>query len=84
MTGAETGAVTITAAGAGTTWGRIYYNSDDPDEAVVQQYVYKNNGGFPQIGSLAPDFSLMGTDNQMHTLSDYRGRVVYLEFGASF
>jgi hypothetical protein len=80
----ETRDVTLAAAGSASTWSRVYYYSDDPDESVVRQYVYKNNSGFPQIGSLAPDFTLIGTDLQAHTLSDYRGRVVYLEFGANW
>lgn len=80
----ETQPVTITATGPGSTRGRIYYNSDDPDEASFRQYVYKNNTSFPQIGSVAPDFTLQGTDGQSHSLSDYLGKVVYLEFGASW
>jgi len=47
--------------------------------------IYKNNAAtFPQVGSEAPDFTLLGTDGQPHTLSDYRGRVIYLEFGAAW
>ncbi len=80
----ETEDVTITTTGTGGTWGRIFYYSDDPDEPISQQFVYKNNTHFPQIGSLAPDFTMQGTDHQAHTLSDYRGQVVYLEFGANW
>jgi peroxiredoxin Q/BCP len=28
----------------------------------------------PGVGDPAPDFSLMGTDGRIHSLSDYRGR----------
>jgi len=80
----ETQPVTVTAAGTGSVRSTIRYHSDDPDEPESVQYVYKNNHTFPQVGSLAPDFSLFGTDGEVHTLSDYRGKVVYLEFGASW
>jgi len=80
----ETQEVTVTATGTGSTRSSIYYYSDDPDESPFRQWVYKNNTSFPQIGSVAPDFTLFGTDGQWHTLSDYLGKVVYLEFGASW
>ena len=32
------------------------------------------------IGELAPDFTLMGSDNKEHKLSDYRGKKVILYF----
>jgi len=76
--------VTVTATGSGAVSGNIVYNSDDPDESRWSQEVYKNNTGFPQCGSSAPDFTLQGTDSEWHTLSDYRGKVVYLVFGASW
>jgi hypothetical protein len=76
--------VTVTAAGAGLVRSTIRYYSDDPDEPESVQYVYKNNTSFPQVGSAAPDFTLQGTDGQMHALSDYLGKVIYLEFGASW
>ena len=28
----------------------------------------------PDVGDPAPDFSLMGSDGRLHTLSEYRGR----------
>ncbi len=79
--------VTITASGTGSAANSIRYLSDDPDEASLRQYVFKNNGGefgFPQIGDPAPDFVLFGTDGVMHTLSEEFGRVVFLEFGANW
>ncbi len=48
------------------------------------QEVYKNRSSFPQYASLAPDFTLEGTDGVMHTLSDYQGKVIYLEFGGAW
>jgi len=80
----ETQLVTVTASGVVPVRDRIHYYSDDPDESDFPQYVYMNNSSFPQVGSLAPDFTLFGTDGVWHSLSDYRGRVVYLEFGASW
>jgi hypothetical protein len=75
--------VTITANTFNPRRLSIRYNSNDPDEASVRQFVYKNNP-FPQIGSPAPDFTLLGTDGLWHSLSDELGRVVYLEFGANW
>ncbi len=76
--------VIITATGSGTIYSTIVYNSNDPDESSKSQEVYKNNTLFPQVGSLAPDFTLLGSDNNSHTLSDYRGKVVFLEFGGAW
>lgn len=80
----ETQLVTVTVAGTGSVRSTIRYYSDDPDEPESVQYVYKNNATFPQIGSAAPDFTMPGNDGQSHSLSDYLGRVIYLEFGASW
>ena len=33
-----------------------------------------------EIGNLAPDFTLMGSDGKVHKLSDYRGKKVILYF----
>lgn len=62
----------------------IIYLSNDPDESNKKQEVYKNNTNFPQFGSLAPDFTLLGTDGQNHSLSDNRGKVVFLQFGGGW
>ncbi len=76
--------VVVTASGSSSVRSTIGYISDDPDEPDVRQDVYKNNLNMPQVGSVAPDFSLVGTDGNTHTLSDYRGKVVYLEFAAAW
>ncbi len=76
--------VRITASGAGSVSGTIVYNSNDPDEAGKIQEVYKNNAGFPQYGSVAPNFTLQGTDGRSHTLTNYRGKVVFLQFGGGW
>jgi hypothetical protein len=33
-----------------------------------------------QIGKAAPDFAVMGSDGRMHTLSEYKGKIVVLEW----
>ena len=76
--------VTVSATGSAQVNGEIRYFSDDPDESTVDQPTFKNSTLFPAIGSIAPEFTLSGTDGNTHTLSDYRGRVVYLEFGANW
>lgn len=42
--------------------------------------------GPPEVGSLAPDFALPGSDGKTHRLSDYRGKkvVVLAWFPAAF
>lgn len=76
--------VLVTAAGPGAVSDSIIFNSNDPDEAWKLQEVYKNNASFPQYGSIAPDFTLLGTDGRSHTLSAYRGKVVFLQFGGGW
>lgn len=76
--------VRITGSGTGSVSGLITYNSNDPDESGKIQEVYKNNTGFPQYGSLAPDFTLIGTDGRTYTLSQLRGKIVFLQFGGGW
>jgi peroxiredoxin len=64
--------------------GDITYYTNDPDEPSKMQEVYKNNTSFPQVGSPAPDFTLLGSDSNYHTLSSYQGKVVFLEFGGAW
>ncbi|MHC4944526.1 MAG: hypothetical protein ACYTG7_16030 [Planctomycetota bacterium] len=73
--------VSITATGTGTVRDFIYYYTNDPDEGSKIQYVYKNNTSFPQVESQAPDFTMQDKDGFWHSLSDYVGKVIYLEFG---
>jgi len=80
----ESRTVIVSANGADMVRSTIEYVSNDPDEPSTIQRVYKNNTTFPQMGSVAPDFRLLGTDMQQHSLSDFRGKVVYLEFGANW
>ncbi len=76
--------VTITATGPAQLNANIRFNSNDPDEGRQLLEVYKNNTAFPQYLSYAPDFALTGTDGLSHSLSGERGKVVYLQFGASW
>lgn len=73
--------VLVSGSGTGQVKESIEYSSNDPDEPVAKQYVYKNNTAFPQVDSEAPDFTLQDIDDYWHYLSDYRGSVVFMEFG---
>ena len=75
--------VMVTASGQ-TVSGGLHYLSNDPDEPAWNQNVYVNNSSFPQVGSMAPDFTLQGTDGGTYTLSNMRGHVVFLEFGGGW
>ena len=37
-----------------------------------------------ELGTKAPDFSLPDTEGNLHRLSDYRGKVIFLNFWASY
>jgi hypothetical protein len=76
--------VTVTATGSGAVHTQMTFNCDDPDESARTIEVCKNNTAFPQYGSAAPDFNLFGTDGLWHALSGEHGKVVYLDFGASW
>jgi hypothetical protein len=76
--------VTVTAAGTNPVSGRIVYVANDPNDTAPSQEVYKNNTAFPQYGSVAPDFTLRGTDNHYHTLAQNQGKVVLLQFGGGW
>jgi hypothetical protein len=76
--------VAVTATGSGAVRARMTFNCNDPDEPARTIEVYKNNTSFPQYGAAAPGFDLYGTDGLRHTLSSELGKVVYLDFGASW
>lgn len=42
------------------------------------------DGRRPEVGEPAPDFALEDTDGAVHTLSDYRGEAVWINFWATW
>jgi hypothetical protein len=84
IAGGDSQILVVTASGTNQVRNTVRLSCNDGDETLKTFRVYKNNTAYPQAGSIAPDFTLLGTDGQQHTLSSYRGRVVYLDFGASW
>jgi hypothetical protein len=76
--------LTVTATGRDPVNNGITFDCNDPFFPRYRIEVQKSNPAYPQYGSVAPDFTLTGSDGRSHTLSAYRGRVVYLQFGASW
>jgi hypothetical protein len=76
--------VTLTAEPDIRVRGAVQFASNDPDEHYWNQLLYANNTNFPQVGSPAPDFTLQDMEGVSHSLSDYLGQVVVLQFGASW
>jgi thiol-disulfide isomerase/thioredoxin len=44
----------------------------------------KGKAGLLAVGDPAPDWTLTGADGRAHSLSDYRGRIVVLDFWATW
>ena len=76
--------VTLTGTGPGSAVGTLSIVSNDPDEPIFDVGATMNNSTFPQLGSPAPYFNLLGTDGQFHTPASYQGKVVLLEFAAAW
>jgi hypothetical protein len=74
----------VTASGPGQVNSQLTFNCNDPFYPQYQVEVQKNNTAFPQYGSTAPGFTLTGSDGLTHSLSDELGKVVYIQFGASW
>lgn len=45
---------------------------------LLATLLFSNNSIALEVGELAPDFSLPGSDGSTHQLSQYRGQVVVL------
>ena len=45
---------------------------------LLASLLFSNSGIALEVGDRAPDFSLPGSDGNIHQLSDYRGQVVVL------
>ncbi|MGC6510524.1 MAG: hypothetical protein ACON4U_19055 [Myxococcota bacterium] len=58
--------------------------SNDPDEPVQRIKVTASGEGGTDLGTAAPDFTLVDLEGQSHTLSDYRGQPVLLCYFATW
>lgn len=47
---------------------------------VLSAFIALNASAAPQIGKAAPDFTLTSTDGKTHSLKDFRGKTVVLEW----
>ena len=51
---------------------------------VVVRQIQLGDGGIIRIGQMAPEFTLKGPDGAKVQLTDYRGKLVFLNFWASW
>jgi cytochrome c biogenesis protein CcmG, thiol:disulfide interchange protein DsbE len=65
------------------TWVAVASSNDNDDSSATVVPEAVRNGG-PQIGDVAPDFTLTTLDGEAVSLSDYRGTPVVLNFWASY
>ena len=73
-------ALTFTTCGGTTTPGEVALQEDSvTTDTIVYEHDY-----LVKVGDLAPDFSLPMTDGTTFTLSEQRGKVVMLQFTASW
>ena len=66
--------------------GIVWY-FDSPSSAASSQDITltaEASGPAPRVGEVAPDFTVRDIDGNLHKLSDYRGRPVWLNFWASW
>ncbi len=66
--------------------GIIWY-FDRPSSAASSQNITLTataSGPAPRVGQAAPDFTVRDIDGNLHKLSDYRGRPVWINFWASW
>ncbi len=74
---------TFIPTGIGTSFGLLQFISNDPDEGQKNMSVF---GGESRLspGDSAISFTLAGLDGNIHSLEDYRGKIVILAFFASW
>ena len=85
------GGVTMASRGSNkelfTHFGKLYiqkYQSQKPDASIVNLQRMLDAEGNLDVGKLAPDFTLNDTKGNPLTLSSLRGKVVLLDFWASW
>lgn len=58
--------------------------NNQQDEELVQEEDYNDNGEVGNDPLLAPDFTLKDQYGKVHTLSEYKGKIVFLNFWATW
>lgn len=58
--------------------------NNQQDEESVQEEDYNDNGEVGKDPLLAPDFTLKDQYGKVHTLSEYKGKIVFLNFWATW
>src|SRR5262245_31657604 len=51
---------------------------------VVVRQIRQGDGGIIRIGQMAPDFTVKDVEGRQVSLSDYRGKLVFVNFWASW
>lgn len=79
------GAVTMNVSFAGGELdSRLCILTSDPDQPVTEVRVHTGGVTHPDIGKIAPDFTLLDVDGKSYTLSDFRGHPVVLSYFATW
>ncbi len=74
-------AVALVVVVGAVTWVAVAGNDSSSGDTAIPRAV--RDGG-PQVGDVAPDFTLTTLDGKTVTLSDYRGKPVVVNFWASW
>jgi cytochrome c biogenesis protein CcmG, thiol:disulfide interchange protein DsbE len=75
-------AVALVLVVGAVTWVAVASSGDDGESGTAVPDEVRNGG--PQVGDVAPDFTLKTFDGKSVSLSDYRGEPVVLNFWASY